>query len=286
MAEKNEPSAEQTKLPPDQWCQGDVILVPDGLTFVCWADLSNPLTPAAKEAAGKDGAGLDVISDVVEGFVVVTQTCDMVRDPSKRPFVELAKLVKAEEGNYKQIAKLAQPRYAVISAVADQRLVADLDCVMTVEKSVLANFNPLQGLKTETEQRQFARALARKRARAALPDGFNIGFEPVAKHLKAALKQKDAEALHLDALVEFRVKPEPSWQAEKVTATVYLFKGSEDPSYSYDWAKHTEVWEKLFKPDEQFIALHLQVVRYDQVDALTYLTSDELDFDNLSPPAA
>lgn len=285
MAGNDDPPAEPKKHPPDQWCQGDVILAPDGLSFVCWADLSKPLSPAAKEAAKKDGSGLDVISDAAEGFVLVTQTCDMVREPSKRSFVELALLVVSDQGNYKQIAKLAQPRYAVVAAVADKRLVADLDCIMTVEKSVLANFNRLQGLTTDDEQRQFARALARKRARAALPDKFVGCFRPIVERLKKALKKSDTESRHLDALTEFRVKPEPSWQADKVITTVYLFKGSDDASYSYEWAKHTEVWEKLFKPDDQFIALHLQVVRYDQIDALTYLTSDEIDFDNLSPPA-
>lgn len=271
---------------PENWQQGDVILAPEALSFVHWADLGNPLSDTAKAVAADENSGLDVVVSEVSGFVIVTQTCDLVREATKRPYVELAPIVEAaNEADYKQICKLAQPRYVAIPALAEKRLVADLDRVMTVERPVLAGLSRVEGLRNDAERRQFARALARKRARAALPDAFVESFRPVADHLKAVLKKKDAEANHLDAIKEIRVKPEPAWDSEKVLITVYLFK-VEAEGITYDWAKTAKAWEAMFKPNEQYAELFMQVVRYDQIDALTYLSSDEIDFDNLSPPAS
>lgn len=270
---------------PENWQQGDVILAPEALSFVHWAELGNPLSETAKEVAGDETSGLDVVVSDVSGFVIVTQTCDLVRDAAKRPYVELAPIIEAaNEADYKQICKLAQPRYVAIPALAEKRIVADLDRVMTIEKPVLAGFKRVQGLRNDAERRQFARALARKLARAALLDAFVECFRPVADHLKAVFKKTDAEAKHLDAIKEIRAKPEPAWDSAKVSITIYLFKAEEEGT-AYDWAKTAKEWEARFKPDAQYTELFVQVVRYDQVDALTYLGSDEIDFDNLSPRA-
>lgn len=267
------------------WQQGDVILAPDGLDFIHWADLAQPITDSSRESAAQDPSGIEVIvTEGLEGFAIVTQTCDLVRDQTTRPYVELAPLVHvADPGTYKHIKKLTQPRYAVIPALEDKRLVADLDRCMTIEKPVLSHLTPVRGMRTEDEGRQFARALARKRARPALPNDFVAAFAPVRDHLIKTFKKTNSEAEHLDAIHEFRVHPEPSWDAPSITLTVYLFK-QEQPGVTYDWPTVVAAWQAMFKPSGRYKNLFMQVVKYEQVDSLTYLTSDEIDLDNLSPP--
>lgn len=60
------------------WRQGDVLLAID-VPFVCSAHAGTPLSDAARAgaASGADPL-LDVLTDEI-GFVVLSQTCDVVR---------------------------------------------------------------------------------------------------------------------------------------------------------------------------------------------------------------
>jgi hypothetical protein len=111
------------------WRQGDVILK-SGLSFVHLALLRQPLTPAAAEVAGEltDSEGSDraIIESEAIGFVVLTQTCDLVRGSQTRPYVELAPLVEVPPDLLEGIRRLKRPAFAYVPTVADQRLVADL----------------------------------------------------------------------------------------------------------------------------------------------------------------
>lgn len=78
------------------WRQGDVSRE-TGLEFIHLADLSRPQSPAslAVSAEGTDGtqtAGMAPVVEEVAGFVVLTQTCDIVRSFRKRPYIEVAPL--------------------------------------------------------------------------------------------------------------------------------------------------------------------------------------------------
>ena len=79
------------------WQQGDAI-VGHGVPFLHIADLSRPITPAAR-AEAELGSGEDLTSIAVEvpGFVVVSQTCDVLEPCSNSPYVQLAALQLADE---------------------------------------------------------------------------------------------------------------------------------------------------------------------------------------------
>ena len=74
------------------------------------------------------------------GVVILTQTCDIVRNCVKRPFIEAAPLVEVDEDNARQVERGYFPNYATIPALRSLRLVADLDRVLTFEKSIVANW--------------------------------------------------------------------------------------------------------------------------------------------------
>jgi len=74
------------------WRQRDVVLS-TALPFVHLADYTKPLTDQSRDAAENDRDGsepLGVVFTDVPGFVVLSQTCDVVRSCRDRPFVELA----------------------------------------------------------------------------------------------------------------------------------------------------------------------------------------------------
>ncbi len=152
----------------EKWRQGDYVLGEHW--FVQRYDPQRPLTKASLDAAQQ---GIDdLIESEVRGFVVVTQTCDIVRSCSSRPFIEVVPLVEVDEQYLCEIERGRRPQYAFIPGVVEHRLVADLDRIMTVEKAVVAGWERKQGCQSDQEVRSLAQALARKRIRFAFPDDF------------------------------------------------------------------------------------------------------------------
>ena len=95
------------------------------------------------------------------GFAVLTQTCDLVRRCEVRPFVEVAPLFELSEDDWRAAFRGRLPRFAPVPSLADRRLAADLDRVMTVEKAVVAAWTRVVGCRSDEEVRLFALALAR-----------------------------------------------------------------------------------------------------------------------------
>ena len=114
------------------WRQGD--FTRDETWFVHVGDGAYPLTDTAAE-----GDGVQALTSEVRGLVMVTQTCDIVRGCTSRPFVEVAPLVGIPDTDYRDVKKGRRPTKAILANLEAERLVADLDRVMTVEKSILVN---------------------------------------------------------------------------------------------------------------------------------------------------
>lgn len=82
-----------------EWSQGDCT-IGDDFWFVtrfvrvafALRNPHRPLTPAAEDVA----AETDLAESAVSGFVVVTQTCDLVRSCADRPFLEISPLVEVD----------------------------------------------------------------------------------------------------------------------------------------------------------------------------------------------
>lgn len=149
------------------WCQGDFVLSEQG--FIYRIDPQRPLTEASLDAGAE---GSDLVEDEVRGFVVVTQTCDIVRHCTVRPFVEVVPLVEVDEQYLYEIQRGRRPQYAFIPGATEYHLVAALNRVMTLEKSVVAGWERQPGCQSDQEVRMLGQALARKRVRFAFPDDF------------------------------------------------------------------------------------------------------------------
>jgi len=260
------------------WRQGDCV-VGEHL-FLFRIDIENPLTREAADAA-KEGA--DAAEAEVRGLMVATQTCDLVRRCADRPFVEVCPLVEVDADRLKEIRRGRRPGYAYVPGVADQRLVADLDRVMTVEKAVVARWERTEGCQTDEERRRLALALARKRRRCAFPVDFVKFARSLVERLSSKHGKNSPEGQALRALREIRVRAAPSWDAEGVELMFWFIR--EDGSLEFDggrWDEHLERWLDLLPVGGRFQGIDGDVMTLDDLTARDYMESDPLDLDRLS----
>jgi hypothetical protein len=259
------------------WRQGDVAL--DASWFVHVADGGTALT----EEAGQAGEGTNLIQSTTDGSVILTQTCDIARPSVKRPFIEVAPLVEVEEGVAHEIERGHRPNYAVVPALRARRLVADLDRVMTVEKSIVATWTRTPGHTTDEEARGFAQALARKRVRFAFPDDFNDHVKRLQSRLEEKHDKLSDEGRALRALREIRVTGTPSWDDPAIEVFFWFVRNDDDANFEgKTWDAFLEKWKTLISPKGRFAKVDGVVVALGDMTAEEYVHSDPLDLDYLS----
>jgi hypothetical protein len=270
------------------WRQGDIVLenVP---FFLHLAHLEHPITPEARNEAEAakplTGDSLIGVASQPRGVVVVTQTCDIVRDSAKRPFLEVSPLIEVDEKTLELVKRCMQPRYAYVPGAANLRLVADLDQTMTVEKTVLASLKRQAGCRTDQERRVFAEALARKRARFAFPNEFTAALKGFAQRLKEKHDKLTGEGATLRSLREIRIRAAPSWDAAEVRLTFLFILDADEPVPTQQDEGHINDWLQRVKQSEQFRLdpdLPWRLCFLEDISANEYVESDRLDLDHLS----
>jgi hypothetical protein len=260
-----------------EWRQGDLAL--DESWFVHVGDGSLPLSEAAAEA--QDGA--QALTSEVLGLVVVTQTCDIVRSCVSRPYVEVAPLVMVSEVELHNVKRGRRPAHATLPSLAKKLLVADLDRVMTVEKSIVAAWKRTPGYTKDADGRAFAQALARKRVRFAFPDDFTAFARKLQARLGDKHEKNTDEGRGLRALREIRVCATPSWDAASVEVFFWFIREVEDADFEgKSWADLLKNWLKLVAASGRFVSVEGQVVALADMTAEDYVQSDPLDLDHLS----
>jgi len=234
-----------------EWRQGDVVRGP--VDFIHMGDPSCPLTNLAGEAQG-DGPTVLVGEEI--GLVVLTQTCDLVRTCLERPFVEVAPLVEVDENELRPIERGYLMKYAHIPVLHGERLVAALDRVMTVEKTIVAQWARVLGCRND----------------AALQN-----------RLKEKHDRQSDEGRALRALREIRVTAEPSWEAGQVTLVFWFVRHPEQRDFDGKaWDAWLDTWLKLVKKTDRYVAVRGLVTTLADMTAEDYVTSDPLDLDYLS----
>lgn len=260
------------------WRQGDCALGPHW--FVFRLDPSQPLTAAGRTAADE---GIDLAEEEVAGVVVVTQTCDIVRAPAERPFVEISPLIHVDHDELHAVSRGRLAAHAYLPRLAPMNLVADLDRVMTVEKPVMESWARTPGFDSDAEARAFAAALARKRARFAFPDDFNRLCAKLRSRLIDKHDRESDQGRALRALREIRVQASPSWDAPEVELWFWFVRADpEPPSATHDWLSLCKTWLALVPPSGRFTSVEGQVVTLEDLSAREYVDSDPLDLDHLS----
>jgi len=264
------------------WRQGDGVIGEQW--FVHRFVPQVPLTEAAAQAAP---AGVDLAETAVRGFVVVSQTCDIVRSCRERPYIEVAPLVEVKARDLPMIERGRRPRYVGVPGLRDHALVGDLDRAMTVEKAVVATWERFAGCLTDRETRDFARALARKRIRFAFPDDFTGLASKLQSRLQDKHDKQSDEGDALRALREIRVRAAPSWDDDPVEILFWFIRHEDEPDFKGQrWDRFLEDWLKLAPPTGRFRSVNGVVMTLDDLTARDYVESDPLDLDHLSSRSA
>lgn len=260
------------------WRQGDCVLGEHW--FAHRLDKSFTVTDAGRVAADADA---DLAEQQVLGLVVITQTCDIVRSCTERPYVEVCPLVEVDDDRLREVQRGRRPAYGFVPLVADRKLVADLDRVMTVEKPVVAGWERTPGWGTDAEARSFALALARKRVRFAFPDDFTSLVRKLQKRLEEKHDRESVEGRALRGLREIRVSASPSWDDAPCTLTFFFVRNGEDVDFEgKSWSTFVEAWLKLAPESGRFTKIYGQVTTLEDLRASDYVDSDPLDLDHLS----
>lgn len=260
------------------WRQGDCALGEHW--FAHRLDKSFAVTDAGRVAAE---AGADLAEQEVQGFIVVTQTCDVVRSCAERPFVELCPLVEVDDDRLREIQRGRRSAYAFVPLLSARRLVADLDRVMTVEKPLVATWERTPGWSTDAEARAFALALSRKRVRFAFPDDFTALARKLQSRLADKHEKSTDEGRGLRALREIRVHASPSWDAPQIEIFFWFVRNESDADFEgKNWADLFKEWLKLVPTTGRFKSIEGQVLTLQDMSAGEYVDSDPLDLDHLS----
>lgn len=267
-----------------EWRQGDLAL--DEKWFIHVGDPAVPLTDVSAEASE---TGLQALTSEVAGLAVVTQTCDIVRTCVVRQFVEVCPLVEVDDSKLQDVMRGRRPAYGVVPGLVGQRLVADLDRVMTVEKSVVAKWRRTPSGMSDAEARVFAQALARKRMRFAFPDDFNGLIRKLQERLLGKHHRHTVEGRALRALREIRVQATPAWDADRIELTLLFIRNGNGGAVSFEgmnWADLLRDWLRLVPKSGRFTEVDGQVVMLADLTGEEYVNSDPLDLDHLSSHAS
>jgi hypothetical protein len=268
------------------WRQGDAVVGQQ--LFTHYADLAKPISPAASFAANEaaadgDPLGIEAIDTTERGLVVLTQTCDLIRPPNQRPYVEVAPLVEVSAAVLNEIRKRKRPNFVYVPALAHERLVGDLDRTMTVEKSIVAGWTHVVGCLSSEQQADFARALARKRARHAFPDEFGPVFRRFRDHSKEQRRRETPEGQYVDALIEIRVSADPDWDTANGALTYYfIVDEGELENEALNWPIQVEAWANMLVPNGWSLGAAI-AVDLSTINAKIYLESAPIDTDDFSP---
>lgn len=243
------------------WRQGDCVVGDQWFVF--------------RQSSAEDG----LVEEPVPGLVVVSQTCDVVRRASERPFVEVAPLVKVPTEQLHGIKRGRMLRYAFVPGAADHALVADLERAMTVHKDVAARWTRTEGCRSDLEARRFAEMLARKRQRFAFPDDFTELVRPLQERFRSKHDKATPEGEAVQALLEIRVQARPSWSANPVEVDFFLICA--EPSKP-SIRRFRSAWLDLVKPTPRYQGIDFMAVTLDELTAAQYVASDPLDLEYLS----
>jgi hypothetical protein len=269
--------------------QGDAF-VGDFLSFLHVADLSRPLSPTAAAEASQSSAddkGLASIGTQVPGFVLISQTCDVVKPCTNWNFVQVAALRKVDPDFFKSVKGGFRPSYVFVPGLENECLVGDLDLLMTIEKSVLAGFPKesfIRGLTNDTNIRAFAESVARRFSRFAFPEDFVTAVRPIQERLKDKHGRNSPEGEIYRSLREIRVVATPSWDASQPSVEFLFVKTSDGPvSDEMDEALSTLMTK--FLATGKFGSAEYRIVSLAAMSAAIYVASDPLDLDHLSGTA-
>ena len=204
----DDPTEEADEDPLSHWRQGDFALDVGGFLF-------------AEPAEGDFAYDAREILEGVVGFIVITQTCDIIRRvDDERDFVAVCPLLERPAEEINAIKKGHRP-YLTEVENTPENVFADLGRVMSISKDLLITWERQEGFSSQGKRLRFAAALERKFGRFAFPDEFDAAVKQFHKRVWARHDKQGSEPGKVyRSLVQIRFKAEPDWDAERRKITV------------------------------------------------------------------
>lgn len=263
------------------WRQGDVPQLPTA-SQAWFATPAMPLTLPSNEMTG-DRFG--VVLAAAERLVIVTQTCDIVRDCRDYAHVTLAGVVRLGPDKALQAQRGHRPRFVALPGLGPEYF-ADTSLLVSAEKTILLEVDRLPGVVTDHNRRQFADGIARSFGRSALPDDLVRAFDKLTRRIKQKHDKDSDEGRALRLLGSIRVRGLPSWTADDIDVRVLFCPNTQSEAESCmspkQWDDMVDEWVGLTEPDGVIRDISGDWLALDRMTALDYLESDHLDLEYLS----
>ena len=228
-----------------------------------------------------------VFDQGVEGCVVISQTCDVVREIEILPNVTVCPIVEIDAKRQSDIEKGLAPRYGLIDNLPEG-MVVDFSRAMSVSKQLLVTWDRQRGCENEQQILELARALERFFGRFAFPDAFNESIKSLRKAVYAKHEKDSDLGRALRSMREIRVLPHASWTDEgSVPVTFVVVLEDADTREISDRGKIFEAiadkftgiaWEAPFSIHDE----GLYLTTLSDMTASEYLNSYPLDLNALS----
>lgn len=215
-----------------------------------------------------------------KGLILLSQSCDIVRDSADRPYVQVAPLLHVTDAEFAAIVGKRRPRYATFSALAEHGLVADLDVISTIQKEVVARWDRTGGCIDETERAEFAICLARHKQRFAFPDGFDATIKKFRRWIERRAEQNNPSGDFIRIIDEIRVRCDDWFGNPLALEFICILKRDPVPGELQTWESPRAQLELQVTPDcpDSFVRIAAKV----DVSLIEYQASHYLDLDGLS----
>ena len=247
-----------------EWRQGDFCLNPS---------LEIPIV-------GHDDDGAFFGSARGHGMIVISQSCDIVRDASERPHVQVAPLLDVDPQELMAVLGKRRPRYTTFDSLVQLRLVVDLDVVATVAKQVVAGWDRSGGCSSEEERAEFGAALARHKQRFAFPDGFDRALKDFRRWIERRGGKNNTAGEFIRAIDEIRVRCD-EWECDAPELEIIcVLKGDPPAEQRNSWEDPRGELESKITP--VCPGAFVRVVSKDEFSLTEYQASHFLDLDGLS----
>lgn len=261
------------------WRQGDIV----ELGAISWFAL--PRLALTSQSAAVNEEELSSIVAQTDRLAIVSQTCDIVRDCQQRPFLLLAPIVELPEPVAGEARSGARPRYIPIPGLGNNSF-ADLDTVVTSEKSILLGFDPKRGLVNERSQRQFGNSIARVFSRFAFPDDLPRTLNKMVTRIKSKHARDSDEGRVLEAIEEIRLTGSPSWDANEIDVFILFSPATRSEASEVvpdeKWDDFIDSWIDKAEPIGVIRSVDGAMIPLDELTARQYIDSVPLDLDYLS----
>jgi hypothetical protein len=227
------------------------------------------------------------------GWVVISQTCDIVNYGEGKEYVTICPLVEAKDSLLREVHNGTTPAAARLELVPNERLVVDLGRTASIHKKAIVPLARMDGFKDVGLLGVFAEALERRYGRFAFPDWLSTG--PL-KQLRERAREKHKTGGTIGdvyrAIDQLRVRGNPDLESE---GSIIGFHVVIDPEKLRATSRKaildelTTLAKKFVWPAHVKGETHLfTVMTLDEMSARDYTESHRADLDFISnsrPPA-